>query len=233
VGPIEGDLIAMQLEHIEWPRPTTFDLTSNLLRAGNVQIEKVAVTALRDRTYFARLWIRANGAVHEVDARPRDAIALALHADAPIFVTPETLTAADPISVDRQFGQLQEQTSKAENEGRSEPDPKPMEWRSFRSLKYENFEKRKEVAVDPSPLDRYVGRYEMRRDFILTITREGDRLFVQATGELKLELFAEGERDYFLKFTDAQITFEIDAAGTAHQLTHHQLGRHIPARRIT
>jgi uncharacterized protein len=233
VGPIEGDLIAMQLEHIEWPRPTTFDLTSNLLRAGNVQIEKVAVTALRDRTYFARLWIRANGAVHEVDARPSDAIALALHANAPIFVTPETLTAADPISVDRQFGQLQEQTSKAENEGRSEPDPKPMEWRSFRSLKYENFEKRKEVAVDPSPLDRYVGRYEMRRDFILTITREGDRLFVQATGELKLELFAEGERDYFLKFTDAHITFEIDAAGTAHQLTHHQLGRHIPARRIT
>jgi bifunctional DNase/RNase len=232
VGPIEGDLIAMKLEHIEMPRPMTFDLTVNLLTAGNVQIEKVAVTALRGKTYFATMWIRANGSVHEVDARPSDAIALALHADAPIFVTPETLTAANPISVDRQFEQLQEQTSKAENEGLIEPDPKPMEWRSFRSLKHENFEKRKEVAVDPRLFDRYVGRYEMRPDFILTITREGDRLFGQATGRAKFELFAEGEKDYFFKVTDAQITFEIDAAGAANQLTLHQLGRHMPARRI-
>jgi RNA polymerase sigma factor (sigma-70 family) len=234
VGPIEGDLIAMQLEHIETPRPMTFDLTVNLLRAGNVQIEKVAVTALRDRTYFATMWIRANGEVHEIDARPSDAIALALHADAPIFVTPETLAAAEPISVDGQFEQLQEQTSKAEKEGLSEPDPKPMEWRSFRSLKHENFEKRKEVAVDPRLLDRYVGRYELNPNLIVTITREGDRLFVQATGGLlKSELFAESERDYFLKITDAQITFEIDAAGPANQLTLHQSGRHTPARRIT
>lgn len=232
VGPIEGDVVAMQLEHIETPRPMTFDLMANLLRVGNVQIEKVAVTALREGTYFAAIWIRANGAVHEVDARPSDAITLALNADAPIFVTPETLTATNSLSVDKQFEQLQEQTSKAENEGRSEPDPKPMEWRSFRSLKHENFEKRKEVAVDTRLFDRYVGRYEMRPDFVLTITREGDRLFGQATGQAKFELFAEGERDYFLKVTDAQITFEIDGAGAANQLTLHLLGRHMPARRI-
>ena len=223
----------MRLERIETPRPLTFDVTANLLKAGNVQIEKVAVTALREGTYFATIWIRANGAVHEVDARPSDAIALALHADAPIFVIPETLTAANPISVDRQFEQLQEQTSKMENEGHIEPDPKPMEGRSFRSLKHENFEKRKEVAVDPRLFDRYVGRYEMRPNFILTITREGDRLFEQATGQVKLELFAEGEKDYFLKAVDAQITFEVDAAGTVNQLVLHQSGRHLPARRIT
>jgi hypothetical protein len=210
----------------------TFDLMANLLRAGNVQIEKVAVTALRDRIYFATIWIRANGALHEIDARPSDAIALALQADAPIFVTPETLAAADPISVDRQFEQLQEQTLKAEKEGLIEPDPKPMEWHSFRSLKHENFEKRKEVAVDPRLFDKYIGRYELRPNFILTITREGDHLFGQATGQSKFELFAEGEKDYFFKITDAQITFEIDAAGTANQLTLHQSGRHLAARRI-
>lgn len=233
VGPIEGDLIALKLEHIETPRPMTFDLTINLLRAGNVQIEKVAVTALRDNTYFATMWIRANGAVHEVDARPSDAIALALHADAAIFVTPETLAAANSISVDKQFEQLQEQTSEAENDGRIEPDPKPMEWRSFRSLKHENFEKRIEVSVDSRLFDRYVGSYEMRPNFTLTITREGDRFFGQATGQSKFELFAESERDYFLKVTDAQITFEIDGAGAANQLTLHQSGRHMPAKRIT
>jgi len=231
VGPIEGDLIAMQLEHIETPRPMTFDLMANLLRTGGVQVEKVAVTALRESTYFATIWIRANGAVHEVDARPSDAIALALYADAPIFVAAETL-AANSLSVDKQFEQLEEQTSKWEKEGLSEPAPKPMKWCSFRSMKHENFEKRKEVPVDPSLFDRFAGRYELPPNFILTITREGDRLYVQATGQSKLELFAESERDYFLKVTDAQITFEVDAVGSANQLTLHQSGRHMPARRI-
>jgi serine-type D-Ala-D-Ala carboxypeptidase/endopeptidase len=100
-------------------------------------------------------------------------------------------------------------------------------------MKHENFEKRKEVPVDPSLFDRYVGRYELHPNFTLTIMREGDRLFGQATGQSKFELFAEGERDYFLKITDAQITFEMDAAGTANQLTLHQFGRQMPARRIT
>lgn len=233
VGPLEGDLIAMQLEHIETPRPSTFDLTANLLRAGNVEIEKVAVTALRANTYFATIWIRANGAVHEIDARPSDAIALALQVGAPIFVTPETLTNAVLLSAQRQFEQLEEHTSKAEKDGVSEPDPAPMDWRSYRSLKHENFERRKEIAVDPSLFDKYAGRYELRPDFILTISREGDRLFAQATGQRKFELFAEGEKDYFLKVTDAQITFDIDAAGMANQLTLHQMGKHMPAKRIT
>ena len=156
-----------------------------------------------------------------------------LRTDAPIFVTPETLAAAIPISAGRQFEQLQERTSEAEKEGLSEADPKPMEWRSFRSLKHENFEKRKEVAINPRLFGVYEGRYELHKDFFLTITRESDRLFVQATGQPKFELFAEGERDYFLKIVDAQITFEIDAAGAANQLTLHQSGRHTPAKRIT
>jgi len=197
VGPMEGDLIAMQLEHIEMPRPTTFDLTANLLRAGNIQIEKVAVTALRDRTYFATMWIRAGGTVHEVDARPSDAIALALRADVPIFVTPETFAAANLISADRQFEQLQEQTSQAEKDGLSEPDQKPMEWRSFRSLKHENFEKRKAVTVDPRLFDRYVGRYELRPDFILTVTREGDHFFAQAAGQPEIRVI-RGRREGLL-----------------------------------
>jgi RNA polymerase sigma factor (sigma-70 family) len=231
VGPIEGDLIAMQLEHIETPRPMTFDLMANLLRTGNVQVEKVAVTALRENTYFSTIWIRASGAVHEVDARPSDAIALALYADAPIFVAPETL-AAHSLSAAKQFEQLQEETSRGEKEGLIEPDPKPTKWCSFRSMKHENFEKRKEVPIDPGFFDRYVGRYELLPNLILTITREGDRLFAQATGQSKFQLFAEGEKDYFLKVTDAQITFEVDAAGRVNQLTLHQAGRDMPAKRI-
>jgi CubicO group peptidase (beta-lactamase class C family) len=91
---------------------------------------------------------------------------------------------------------------------------------------------RKEIAVNPKLFDQYAGRYQLAPNFILTITREGDHLFAQATGQSKFELFAEGEKDYFLKVVDAQITFETDSTGKATQLTLHQMGRNMPAKRI-
>jgi CubicO group peptidase (beta-lactamase class C family) len=91
---------------------------------------------------------------------------------------------------------------------------------------------RKEVKVDPKTFDGYVGQYQLAPGFILTITKEGDRLFAQATGQTKNELFAEGEKDYFLKVVDAQITFEVNADGVAKQLVLHQGGRDIPAKRV-
>ena len=90
----------------------------------------------------------------------------------------------------------------------------------------------KEVAVDPKLFDGYVGRYELAPNFILTVTREGNRLFTQATGQSKLEVFPESDRDYFLKVVDAQITFETDAQGKATGLVLHQNGRNVPAKRI-
>jgi hypothetical protein len=135
VGPIEGDVIAMQLEHLELDRPTTFDLTTRLLALGNTKLEKVAVTALRGNVYFATMWINANGKAHEVDARPSDAIALALQADAPIFIAPETLAGNKSLATaDNELTQLNEQWSKLEREGHTDPEPQPMEWKSVRSL---------------------------------------------------------------------------------------------------
>jgi serine-type D-Ala-D-Ala carboxypeptidase/endopeptidase len=90
----------------------------------------------------------------------------------------------------------------------------------------------KEVAVDPKLFDGYVGRYELAPNFILTVTREGNQLFAQATGQPKFEVFPEGDRDYFLKVVDAQITFETDAQAKATGLVLHQNGRNVPAKRI-
>jgi hypothetical protein len=67
---------------------------------------------------------------------------------------------------------------------------------------------RKEITVDPAILDKYVGRYQLTPEFLITITREGSSLFLQATAQPKLELFAESEREFFLKVVDAQVTFE-------------------------
>ena len=91
---------------------------------------------------------------------------------------------------------------------------------------------RREVTLTPELLDRYVGRYELAPAFILTVTREGNRLFVQATGQPKFELFATSEREFFLKAVEAQVTFEAEGQERATRLILHQNGAHQPARRI-
>ena len=89
----------------------------------------------------------------------------------------------------------------------------------------------KEITVDPAILDRYPGIYELAPNFALTITREGNRLFSQATGQPRTELFAESETKFFLKVVDAQITFQPGDDGRATGLILHQGGDH-PAKRV-
>ncbi|MFL6245524.1 MAG: serine hydrolase, partial [Thermoanaerobaculia bacterium] len=87
------------------------------------------------------------------------------------------------------------------------------------------------IAVDPVLFDRYAGRYELAPGIIITITREGDRLFAEATGQSKVELFAETERDFFVREVDAQLTFVSDFTGHATKLILHQNGHDQEAQR--
>ena len=89
-----------------------------------------------------------------------------------------------------------------------------------------------EISLDAKTLDGYVGQYQLAPNFVLTITREGDGLFAQATGQPKFQIFPEGPRDFFLKVVDAQITFEADANGRATSLTLHQNGASTPGKRV-
>lgn len=90
---------------------------------------------------------------------------------------------------------------------------------------------RHEVKVEAAVLDKYVGRYQLAPNFILAITRDGDRLYSQATGQPRFEIFAEGARDFFVKDFDAQLTFVVDANGRATGVVLHQNGRDMPANR--
>jgi CubicO group peptidase (beta-lactamase class C family) len=81
------------------------------------------------------------------------------------------------------------------------------------------------ATVDPKMYDGYVGQYQLAPTFILTVTREGDRLMTQATGQAKLEVFPESETKFFLKVVDAQITFVKDERGTVTHLILHQGGK--------
>jgi uncharacterized protein len=94
VGIFEANAIAIEIEKVSAPRPMTHDLTRNLMRSMNGQLEKIVITELRDDTFFAVLWIRQDEDLITMDARPSDAIALALRADCPIFVSEQVLQSA-------------------------------------------------------------------------------------------------------------------------------------------
>jgi hypothetical protein len=94
VGIFEANAIAIEIEKVSAPRPMTHDLTRNLMRSMNGQLEKIVITELRDDTFFALLWIRQDDELITMDARPSDAIALALRADCPIFVSEQVMQSA-------------------------------------------------------------------------------------------------------------------------------------------
>ncbi|MBN1561886.1 bifunctional nuclease family protein [candidate division KSB1 bacterium] len=86
VGSSEAQAIALQLENISPPRPLTHDLIRNLLETLDAKVERIVVNDLRDNTYFAVLGLNMDGEFRDIDARPSDAIALALRTEAPIYV---------------------------------------------------------------------------------------------------------------------------------------------------
>ncbi len=88
------------------------------------------------------------------------------------------------------------------------------------------------AKVDPALYDQYVGKYELTPTFIMTVTREGNSLFTQATGQQKLEVFPESETTFFPKVIEALITFEKDASGKVVALVLRQGGRDQRAKRI-
>ena len=94
VGIFEANAIAIEIEKVAVPRPMTHDLTRNLIDHFNARLERVVISELRDDTFFAVLWLRRGEEAMVVDARPSDAIALALRADCPIYVAEQVLQTA-------------------------------------------------------------------------------------------------------------------------------------------
>ena len=74
-------------------------------------------------------------------------------------------------------------------------------------LRHETPEERRAVKLDSKIYDAYVGQYELAPGFIITVTKEGDRLMGQATGHPQVELFPESENEFFVKEFDAKIRF--------------------------
>lgn len=91
VGPFEANSIASEIEKVAPPRPMTHDLLRNLVNLFGAEVRRIIVTELRDNTFYAVIEIDWRGERLLLDARPSDAIALALRADCPIYVNEEVV----------------------------------------------------------------------------------------------------------------------------------------------
>ena len=91
IGPHEADMLALQLAEKAPFRPVTYDLITRLLEAAHVTVERVAVSRVHEDVYYATLWVRVGSQIQEVDARPSDALNLALRVNAPIFADESVL----------------------------------------------------------------------------------------------------------------------------------------------
>ena len=98
VGIFEANAIALQLENVATPRPMTHDLLRNMIAELDGRVTRVVINDLRDSTFFAQIRVMAGQRTLELDARPSDAIALALRVAAPIFVAQTVLDQAQTIA---------------------------------------------------------------------------------------------------------------------------------------
>ena len=91
IGVNEGNAIGLKLQDEKLPRPMTHDLMNNMLKSLGAKVERVLISDLRDGTYFAVILLTAGSRRYEIDARPSDAMALAVRSETPIFVGEKVL----------------------------------------------------------------------------------------------------------------------------------------------
>ena len=94
IGATEAQSIALYLDRVSVPRPLTHDLLKTVMDNLECRMKRVEICALRENTFFAKLILEWNGVESEIDARPSDAIALALRFTAPVYVAEEVMEAA-------------------------------------------------------------------------------------------------------------------------------------------
>ena len=107
IGPPEADSIAMKLQDVQVPRPKTHDLLRTVIGTLGATVSRIVVSDLNEDTFYAKIVLQHNGTTMEVDARPSDAIALAVRTDAPIF--------ADDAVVEKAGVKMDEETGKPED----------------------------------------------------------------------------------------------------------------------
>ena len=114
IGGFEAQAIALKLENSKPPRPFTHDLFKNIADAIHLRVNEIIIDELHNETFFAKVICEVNGEVHEIDARPSDAIAIAVRFNAPLFVTEEIMNEAGIKEEQKEEGEEDEAAAEAE-----------------------------------------------------------------------------------------------------------------------
>ncbi|MDX1531060.1 MAG: bifunctional nuclease family protein [Rhodothermales bacterium] len=142
IGAFEAQAIALELEKIQPPRPMTHDLIRNLFEAVEADVTDVVIDDLREGTFFAKIRYVANGKEAQLDARPSDAVALAVRTDAPIYVVPAVLEEAG-IPAEDEVSPL----------ARATPEPEEQQGRSGRT-RLERMQDQLDKAIESEDYER-------------------------------------------------------------------------------
>lgn len=94
IGPYEAKMISIALEKTVPNRPFSPDLIKNIIEVAELRIEKIVISDIKNNTYYATLWIKQGEKQLLVDARPSDAIAVALRLEVPIYINDEVMKKA-------------------------------------------------------------------------------------------------------------------------------------------
>jgi len=107
VGAAEGNAIKLALDAIITPRPMSHDLVKSFAEHLNVTIQRVVIADVKSSTYYATVHVANKGVERTIDARPSDAISLALRAPCPIYITQDVLTRRSTTNLDAWLAKLE------------------------------------------------------------------------------------------------------------------------------
>lgn len=139
IGTFEAQAIALELEHIKPPRPMTHDLMKSIIDTFEADFTQVFINDLSEGTFFAKILYRLNGKELEQDARPSDAIALAVRFEAPIYVDEKVLDEAGIIAESE--GEEGELAGSGEESSREMTKLEKLEQELQTAIDTENYEK--------------------------------------------------------------------------------------------
>ncbi|HUI30113.1 MAG TPA: bifunctional nuclease family protein [Candidatus Acidoferrales bacterium] len=153
IGQFEAQAIALELEGIKPPRPLTHDLVKNVLESLGTNLSDVIISELREGTFFARLNVEGNSSSHEIDARPSDAIAIAIRFGVPIYVAEAVMEEAS--------GVPEAEEGEQETESESKPD-KPKKSKSPAHTKESKMEQLQKELTDAISREDYERAAKLR-----------------------------------------------------------------------
>ncbi len=145
IGAFEAQAIALELEKIQPPRPMTHDLLRDMLDAVGADVTDIVIDELRDGTFFAKIRYAYNGDDGQLDARPSDAVALAVRVDAPIYVSPAVLEEAGIPTEEESVSALTTSSTTEEEPAKSMSKLERMEQQLQKAIEAEDYEEAAEL----------------------------------------------------------------------------------------